>query len=109
MIKFKPIKNIRHNYNLIHYNFNDFTQWMVGQSDSKVASIATIQSPLNFLLTQILINCCHSQLSELWSIFKQCVFYFYCKILTCILVIRRQHVYGFLYVYFWINVLSNVN
>jgi hypothetical protein len=56
-----------------------------------VANLTQIQSPLNFLLKEILIFYCRSQVYELCHIYKTSVNYLYVMILS-ILVRIQQHI-----------------
>jgi hypothetical protein len=80
-----------------------------------IASITRMQSPLSFLLIQMLIYLCCSQMSELCLIFKASIYYLHVIVLPCILVMRQclligqppyWHQLKFLYVFCSIYVIS---
>jgi hypothetical protein len=62
-------------YTLIFFKFLD------SRPDWTVASIRRIQAHLNFLMNQVLIYCCNSQIFELCHIFKWSITYLYILIL----------------------------
>jgi hypothetical protein len=104
--RFTSIQNLRQNWQnccIVYLNFLRF--WT---SDKKqnvldwiIASITCTwnQSSLNFVLNQILICYCHSQIFELWHNFKESV-YFHIMILSCIQLMRQQRIVSFLCIYF---------
>jgi hypothetical protein len=77
--------------------------------DWMVASITRIQSPLKFLLNEILICYCRSQIFSTVPRFQTSITFLYVMICPCILVTWQQHILKFLYVYFFTNLLASVN
>jgi hypothetical protein len=59
-------------------------------------SIARIQSPLNFLLNQIFICYCRSQIFEFARFLKDLLAIFYVMTFPCNLVTRQQYIVTYL-------------
>jgi hypothetical protein len=89
-LSFTHIQIHGQNYNSVYFGWHSRNQnaldWMKARS-------IQIQFPLNFLLNKILICYCHSQILELYHIFRGFITHLYVMILPHILVMRNQHMY----------------